>query len=160
MGDHLDETTPIDSLLTDALANKTITEFQYKVYTKLLAVPKGKVTTYGDLGRAVQCKCAQAIGGALKRNPFAPDVPCHRVIQKSRSGRDSECLKHGKGCPACPKYQLGGFHGSREDAELRRKLQLLSDEGVQIQRDSGQHSLTSLTISDEYIWRFSEDERE
>lgn len=81
-----------------------ITEFQRKVYLELLNVPAGETISYGELGRRIGCRSAQAIGQALKRNPFAPDVPCHRVISANGA--------------------IGGFHGKRdgEMIELKRKL--------------------------------------
>ena len=57
------------------------TTFQQKVYDALLLIPKGKVTTYKMLGDFINCRSAQAIGQALTRNPYAPKVPCHRVIK-------------------------------------------------------------------------------
>ena len=53
-----------------------------KVYRKLLQVPKGKVTTYGELAKAVGLKNGQrAIGMIMKKNPFPVIVPCHRVVK-------------------------------------------------------------------------------
>jgi len=53
-----------------------------KVYVKLLQVPKGKVTTYGDLAKAVGLKNGQrAIGAIMQKNPFPVIIPCHRVIK-------------------------------------------------------------------------------
>ena len=53
-----------------------------KVYTKLLQVPKGKVTTYGDLAKAVGLKNGQRIiGMIMKNNPFPVIIPCHRVVR-------------------------------------------------------------------------------
>ena len=55
-----------------------------KVYRKLLEVPKGKVTTYGELGKAVGLKNGQrAIGMIMKKNPFPVIVPCHRVVKSN-----------------------------------------------------------------------------
>ncbi|MEM9018196.1 MAG: MGMT family protein, partial [Verrucomicrobiota bacterium] len=56
------------------------TEFERRVYDALHLIPRGKVTTYGLLGKFIGCRSAQAIGQALRRNPFAPDTPCHRVV--------------------------------------------------------------------------------
>lgn len=86
----------------------TITEFQRRVYLALLDVPRGETITYKALGQKIGCRCAQAIGQALKRNPFAPDVPCHRVIASDGS--------------------IGGFHGQREGEMIERKRKLLSEE--------------------------------
>ena len=53
-----------------------------KVYKKLLQVPEGKVTTYGDLAKAVGLKSGQrVIGTIMKKNPFPVIVPCHRVVR-------------------------------------------------------------------------------
>jgi len=53
-----------------------------KVYRKLLQVPKGRVTTYGELANAVGLKNGQrAIGMIMKKNPFPVIVPCHRVVK-------------------------------------------------------------------------------
>ena len=53
-----------------------------KVYKKLLQVPKGKVTTYGELAKAVGLKNGQrAIGMIMKKNLFPVIVTCHRVVK-------------------------------------------------------------------------------
>ena len=53
-----------------------------KVYRKLLQVPKGRVTTYGELANAVGLKNGQrVIGMIMKKNPFPVIVPCHRVVK-------------------------------------------------------------------------------
>jgi len=53
-----------------------------RVYTKLLQVPEGKVTTYGDLAKAVGLENGQrAIGTIMKKNPYPSIVPCHRVVK-------------------------------------------------------------------------------
>jgi len=59
-------------------------KLEHKVYKKLLQVPKGKVTTYGELAKAVGLKNGQrAIGRIMNKNPFPVIVPCHRVILSS-----------------------------------------------------------------------------
>ena len=53
-----------------------------KVYTKLLQVPEGKVTTYGDLAKAVGLENGQrVIGTIMKKNPFPGIVPSHRGVK-------------------------------------------------------------------------------
>ena len=53
-----------------------------KVYRQLLRVPEGKVTTYGDLAKAVGLDNGQrVIGMIMKKNPFPVIVPCHRVVK-------------------------------------------------------------------------------
>jgi methylated-DNA-[protein]-cysteine S-methyltransferase len=55
--------------------------FQEKVWTLCARVPRGKVTTYGAIARALGSTAAsRAVGAALGRNPYAPQVPCHRVV--------------------------------------------------------------------------------
>lgn len=52
------------------------------VYKKLTQVPKGKVTTYGELAKAVGLKNGQrVIGQIMNRNPFPVVIPCHRVVK-------------------------------------------------------------------------------
>ncbi|MGI6495036.1 MAG: MGMT family protein [Kiritimatiellia bacterium] len=81
-----------------------------RVYDALREVPRGYVTTYGLLARRIGCGSAQAVGGALRNNPFAPGVPCHRVIASDRT--------------------IGGFQGQRTGPAIQRKLELLRNEGV------------------------------
>ena len=48
----------------------------------LKRVPRGKVTTYGLLAKALRRpKASRAVGSAMRKNPFAPKVPCHRVVR-------------------------------------------------------------------------------
>jgi len=52
-----------------------------RVYKKLLEVPKGRVTTYSELAKAIGLKNGQrAIGRIMNKNPFPVIIPCHRVI--------------------------------------------------------------------------------
>ena len=56
-----------------------------KIYKKLLQVPLGKITTYGELSRAIGLKNGQrVIGQIMKKNPFPVIVPCHRVVKSNR----------------------------------------------------------------------------
>ncbi len=54
--------------------------FNQKVWALTARIPQGKVTTYADIARALHTKAYRAVGNALNRNPYAPEVPCHRVI--------------------------------------------------------------------------------
>lgn len=55
-----------------------------RIYKKLLEVPSGKVTTYGELARAVGMRNGQrAVGRAMNRNPYPALIPCHRVVMSS-----------------------------------------------------------------------------
>lgn len=56
------------------------TLFQQRVWYELLSIPYGETVTYGDIARRINCKSAQAVGGAVGSNPIAIIIPCHRVI--------------------------------------------------------------------------------
>jgi len=62
----------------------THSPFYNKVYAKLRKVPRGKLTTYRDLAKAVNSKAYRAVGTAMNKNPYSfadgGDVPCHRVV--------------------------------------------------------------------------------
>jgi methylated-DNA-[protein]-cysteine S-methyltransferase len=87
-----------------------VSAFSLRVYDALRKVPRGKVITYAALGRRIGCRSPRAIGQALRANPFAPEVPCHRVIASDLSP--------------------GGFQGRTTGNPLARKLRLLAAEGV------------------------------
>ena len=75
---------------------------------ELLNVPAGATITYGELARRIGCRSAQAVGQALKRNPFAPVVPCHRVVAADGS--------------------IGGYFGERTGEQIERKRALIEAE--------------------------------
>ena len=83
------------------------------VYNKLKLVPPGKVTTYKLLAEACGVKAYRAIGQILKRNPYAPVVPCHRVV-RSDGG-------------------IGGFMGKTRGKEVEKKIMMLKKEGIIIE---------------------------
>lgn len=57
-------------------------DLERQVYKTLLKVPKGKVTTYGELAKAVGLKNGQrAIGRIMNKNPYPVIIPCHRVVK-------------------------------------------------------------------------------
>lgn len=86
------------------------TPFQRRVYDAAQEIPRGMVTTYARLARHIGCGSARAVGQALRRNRYAPRVPCHRIISAD--------------------LRLGGFSGQTGGAALRRKRALLRAEGV------------------------------
>lgn len=104
---HLQRTTDLDIRQRVELSTH-ITPFQRKVYIELLNTTEGETITYGKLARRIGCRSAQAIGQALKRNPFAPDVPCHRVIASNGT--------------------IGGYNGKRDGEAIERKRTLLEAE--------------------------------
>ena len=93
--------------------HRPVTEFDARVYAATKRIQRGKVTTYKQLARAVGCGTSQAVGQALSRNPFAPVVPCHRVIASDLT--------------------IGGFNGATSGASIRRKKAMLQKEGVRFE---------------------------
>jgi methylated-DNA-[protein]-cysteine S-methyltransferase len=89
---------------------KRITPFQESVYAALQGIPAGFVTTYGTIAKLVGCGSSQAIGQALRNNPFAPTVPCHRVVRNDGS--------------------LGGYFGNSSVQGQSNKQRLLEEEGI------------------------------
>ena len=82
------------------------TPFQMKVWDILLTIPYGKTVSYGDIARRISpTMSAQAVGGAVGRNPIGIILPCHRVI-----GADGSLTGYG-----------GGLERKRWLLELERK---------------------------------------
>ena len=62
------------------------TKFQKKVWNYLKTIRKGTVKTYKQVAIAInRPKSARAVANAVGKNPFAPKIPCHRVIRSDRS---------------------------------------------------------------------------
>tara|TARA_Y100000590_G_C15046147_1_gene760802 strand:- start:66 stop:350 length:285 start_codon:yes stop_codon:yes gene_type:complete len=58
------------------------TDFQIKVWKFLKKIKKGKVKTYKEVAIAInKPKAARAVANACAKNPYAPKIPCHRVIR-------------------------------------------------------------------------------
>ena len=85
------------------------TAFQERVYEAVSRIPKGKVSTYGAIAKAIHCGSSRAIGQALHRCPYGDEIPCHRVISADLT--------------------LGGY-GDNLAPELARKRRLREREGV------------------------------
>lgn len=83
------------------------------MYSLCRKIPAGKVTTYKEIAIALNTKAYQAVGQALKCNPFAPEVPCHRVVSSNGT--------------------IGGFKGKRRGKEIKQKIILLEKEGIVLQ---------------------------
>ena len=65
--------------------NPTGTAFQMSVWAILQTIPFGETTTYGAIAHRLEedtgkRMSAQAVGGAVGRNPISIIIPCHRVI--------------------------------------------------------------------------------
>ena len=116
-------------LLYSALVSilfKMVTDFQQKVYSLCKKVPKGRVTTYKEIGKAIGKKgqVYRAVGVALNKNPFSAwermgglscrrqdcFVPCHRVVKSDGT--------------------VGGFASGSE-----KKIRLLRKEGIEIKKN-------------------------
>lgn len=63
------------------LDTSRLTPFQCEVYALARAIPPGQTRTYGEIAREMgDVGLSRAVGQALGHNPFAPIVPCHRVL--------------------------------------------------------------------------------
>ena len=88
-----------------------MTPFQSQCYEALKKIPPGKVISYGGLARMIGRPLAhRAVGSAMNKNPFAPKVPCHRVVKSNGD--------------------LGGF---ADDIHL--KIKRLHEEGVEVKNN-------------------------
>ena len=86
------------------------TKFQIKVWKYLRSIPKGKIITYKQLAKAIKMpRATRAVANACAKNPYAPKIPCHRVI-RSDGG-------------------LGGYSGP---GGIKQKIKLLRSEKVKI----------------------------
>lgn len=56
------------------------TDFEKKVWSYLQEIPFGTTVTYGQIAKDLSVASAQAVGGAVGRNPWSILVPCHRVL--------------------------------------------------------------------------------
>ena len=60
---------------------KNFPPFYQKVWKACATIPKGETRTYAWIAKQIgNPRAARAVGRALGANPFAPDIPCHRVI--------------------------------------------------------------------------------
>ncbi len=70
--------------LVRRLAKYNMTDFQTAVLRETLDIPRGKTMTYKQIAAAIgHPKAYRAVGSALKANPLAPAIPCHRVIRSN-----------------------------------------------------------------------------
>ncbi len=100
--------TPPPDILSGTLTPEMT--FAQKVWALTSRIPRGQVTTYREIGDALSTRAYRAVGRALHDNPYAPTVPCHRVVGSSGS--------------------LTGYaHGIAE------KQRLLKQEGVPCEKD-------------------------
>ena len=83
------------------------TDFQQQVWAYLQTIPYGRTVTYGQIAKELDIHSAQAVGGAVGRNPFSIIVPCHRVLGSQG--------------------QLTGYAGG-----LDKKRWLLEHEGIEL----------------------------
>jgi O-6-methylguanine DNA methyltransferase len=97
-------------------SSSTLTPFRKQTLTLLCRIPSGRWSTYqamSDYITATSHKtCARAVGNAMRNNPFAPEVPCHRILSSDGS--------------------IGGFggHWGEEGKFAGKKRVLLGEEGV------------------------------
>lgn len=86
--------------------------FYERVWNKIKEIPKGKVSTYRDVAKALNSKAYRAVGTALKNNPYAPKIPCHRIINSNG--------------------YIGDYSGS---GGIKKKIELLKKEGIEIKNN-------------------------
>jgi len=104
---------------TQQKSPKNLTPFTRKVYAFCKLVPPGHICTYKDLAEAIGVERGyRAVGNALRNNPFAPTVPCHRILKSD--------------------WSIGGFSGETgaESIKVQRKIQLLKAEGIEFNKTS------------------------
>jgi methylated-DNA-[protein]-cysteine S-methyltransferase len=90
-----------------ALDMTGVAPFERRVYEAARDIPPGTTITYGELATRIgDPHAAQAVGQALGRNPFAPVVPCHRIVSAN-----------------------GTMHGFSANGGIATKLRLLTIEG-------------------------------
>jgi O-6-methylguanine DNA methyltransferase len=70
-------------------AGKRVPPHHSALYDLVRTIPAVRVSTYKDVCAAVGQGSPRSVGGALRNNPFAPRIPCHRVIASSFSWADS-----------------------------------------------------------------------
>jgi methylated-DNA-[protein]-cysteine S-methyltransferase len=66
--------------------------FTQSVWALTARVPRGRVTTYRELAAALGTRAYRAVGKAMNCNPYAPRVPCHRVV-----GSDGRLVGYARG---------------------------------------------------------------
>lgn len=102
-----------DAMLDVPLDYDGVPPFQQRVYELARAIPPGQVRTYGELARELgEPGAARAVGQALGANPFAPIVPCHRILAAH-----------------------GGSGGFSAEGGTRTKLRMLEIEGAPLGPD-------------------------
>ncbi|KAK0704784.1 6-O-methylguanine DNA methyltransferase [Lasiosphaeris hirsuta] len=97
------------------ITSSSLSPFQKSVLLLLLQIPPGRFTTYAVLASHLSTS-PRAVGNALRRNPFAPQVPCHRVVATG-------------GLLGGFKGKVGGRDGA-DHPRLEEKRALLLSEGV------------------------------
>jgi methylated-DNA-[protein]-cysteine S-methyltransferase len=104
-----------DALLDVALDMDGVPVFNQRVYEVTRAIPPGRTLTYGEVAAQLgEPGAARAVGQALGHNPFAPIVPCHRVLAAHNGG--------------------GGFSA---DGGVATKLRMLQIEKAQLGSERG-----------------------
>ena len=64
------------------LKNIKGTDFQILVWKEILKIPYGETRTYKEIAQAIgKPNSSRAVANACGKNPYAPDIPCHRVIR-------------------------------------------------------------------------------
>jgi O-6-methylguanine DNA methyltransferase len=95
-----------------------VTDFQKAVYRAVMKIPLGATRSYAWVARHIgRPRSSRAVGNALHKNPYAPYVPCHRVIASDGT--------------------IGGYSRG-----LKRKRELLKKEGLYHRRSTIDYRLS------------------
>lgn len=82
--------------------------FNERCYQLVELIPKGNVTTYSEIARALNTTASRAVGSAMAKNKNLISIPCHRVVRKD------------------------GIIGEYASG-TKKKIELLTTEGIEIE---------------------------
>lgn len=100
-------------------------KFSEKVYRLTKRIPRGRVSTYGEVARALNTKAYRAVGNALKNNKHPDIIPCFKIVKSNG--------------------EVGGYSGS-DPKNIKKKIQKLKSNGIKVK--GGRINLK------EYLFRF------
>ncbi|KAF8260269.1 6-O-methylguanine DNA methyltransferase [Lactarius quietus] len=128
-------------------AGKRVPPHHWAVYDLIRSIPAGKVSTYKDVCNALGSGSPRSVGGALRNNPFAPRIPCHRVIASSLfvGGFKGEWASK---APVGRKNWHRPFRGGGMGPLQDEKMRMLLCEGVRFGRDG------QAAVSRDALWKF------
>lgn len=138
-----------------------VTAYQWAVYDFILQIPKGQVTTYKivsdnisgsaqsgmfpiSLSHPIYLRLSFLVGTALKRNPFSPYIPCHRIVTSNLFIGGFFGKRAGQKSQGDSKKKV--FKLNDEPPEIKRKIAYLRNEGVEINSQG-------FLVDHEIVWK-------